>query len=79
MNRKIDVEALIRPEQLTLRPDPEGTAMVVSREFRGHEVPEVLLNGNHEQIERWRAEQSYLTTRKRRADLLKQSESNSEE
>jgi tRNA (guanine37-N1)-methyltransferase len=40
------------------------------REFRGHEVPEVLLNGNHQQIERWRAEQSYLTTRKRRADLI---------
>jgi iron(III) transport system ATP-binding protein len=37
-NGKIDVEALIRPEQLTLRPDPEGTAMVVSREFRGHDV-----------------------------------------
>jgi iron(III) transport system ATP-binding protein len=32
------VEALIRPEQLTLRPDPAGTAMVVSREFRGHDV-----------------------------------------
>jgi len=49
------------------------------REFRGHEVPEVLVNGNHQQIERWRAEQSYLTTRKRRADLLKQSETSSEE
>ncbi len=42
------------------------------REFRGHEVPEVLLNGNHEQIRRWRAEQSYLTTRRRRVDLLNQ-------
>ncbi len=41
------------------------------REFRGHEVPDVLLNGNHEQIRRWRAEQSYLTTRQRRGDLLK--------
>lgn len=40
------------------------------REFRGHTVPEVLLNGNHEQIARWRREQSYLSTRKRRADLL---------
>jgi tRNA (guanine37-N1)-methyltransferase len=40
------------------------------REFRGHEVPEVLLSGNHEQIARWRQEQSYLQTRKRRADLL---------
>jgi tRNA (guanine37-N1)-methyltransferase len=40
------------------------------REFRGHEVPEVLVSGNHEQIARWRREQSYLSTRKRRADLL---------
>jgi tRNA (guanine37-N1)-methyltransferase len=40
------------------------------REFRGHTVPEVLLSGNHEQIARWRREQSYLSTRKRRSDLL---------
>ena len=40
------------------------------REFRGHEVPEVLISGNHEHIARWRQEQSYLQTRKRRADLL---------
>ncbi len=40
------------------------------REYRGHEVPEVLLRGNHEEIARWRREQSYLSTRKRRADLL---------
>src|SRR5262245_46947154 len=40
------------------------------REYRGHAVPDVLLTGNHEQIARWRREQSYLHTRKRRADLL---------
>jgi len=40
------------------------------REYRGHSVPEVLVSGNHEQIARWRLEQSYLNTRKRRADLL---------
>jgi len=40
------------------------------REFRGHAVPEVLVSGNHEQIARWRREQSYLSTRQRRADLL---------
>jgi tRNA (guanine37-N1)-methyltransferase len=49
------------------------------REFRGHEVPEVLLGGNHHQIERWRSEQSYLTTRRRRADLLNQQKSNKTE
>jgi tRNA (guanine37-N1)-methyltransferase len=40
------------------------------REYRGQVVPEVLVSGNHEQIARWRLEQSYLHTRKRRADLL---------
>ena len=40
------------------------------REYRGHQVPEVLLSGDHEEIARWRSEQSYLKTRKRRSDLL---------
>jgi len=40
------------------------------REYRGHTVPEVLVSGNHEQIARWRREQSYLSTRQRRSDLL---------
>jgi len=40
------------------------------REFRGLEVPEVLLTGNHEQIARWRREQSLQKTKERRADLL---------
>lgn len=40
------------------------------REYRGLAVPEVLLSGNHQEIARWRQEQSYLHTRKRRADLL---------
>ncbi|MCA9205141.1 MAG: tRNA (guanosine(37)-N1)-methyltransferase TrmD [Planctomycetales bacterium] len=40
------------------------------REFRGLSVPEVLLSGDHEQVARWRREQSYLRTRQRRPDLL---------
>jgi tRNA (guanine37-N1)-methyltransferase len=40
------------------------------REFRGLTVPEVLLSGNHEEIARWRQEQSLQKTRARRADLL---------
>jgi tRNA (guanine37-N1)-methyltransferase len=40
------------------------------REYRGHEVPEILLSGNHEAIARWRREQSYQRTQQRRADLL---------
>jgi tRNA (guanine37-N1)-methyltransferase len=40
------------------------------REYRGLRVPDVLLAGDHHEVDRWRKEQSYLRTRKRRADLL---------
>ena len=40
------------------------------REYRGLTVPEVLLNGNHQEIAKWQAEQSLLRTRERRGDLL---------
>ncbi|QDV54871.1 tRNA (guanosine(37)-N1)-methyltransferase TrmD [Rosistilla oblonga] len=40
------------------------------REFRGHEVPEVLLGGNHQQIAAWRADQIQKRTAERRSDLL---------
>ncbi|HEY2880981.1 MAG TPA: tRNA (guanosine(37)-N1)-methyltransferase TrmD [Pirellulales bacterium] len=40
------------------------------REYRGLTVPEVLLNGDHEAIARWREEQSLERTRERRNDLL---------
>lgn len=40
-------------------------------EFRNLKVPEVLLSGNHEKINRWRYEKSLEITKKRRPDLLK--------
>ena len=40
-------------------------------EFRGMKVPEVLLSGDHAEIEKWRREQAKLRTKKRRPDLLK--------
>lgn len=40
------------------------------REYRGFKVPEVLLNGNHAEIEKFRKEQSLLRTKIRRADLI---------
>jgi len=40
-------------------------------EFRGMKVPEVLLSGNHAEIDKWRREQAKLRTEKRRPDLLK--------
>jgi len=39
-------------------------------DFRGWEVPEVLLSGNHALIEEWRREQRMRRTRERRPDLL---------
>lgn len=43
-------------------------------EYRGMEVPEVLLSGNHGEITRWRRRQSLLRTSMRRPDLLKRAE-----
>lgn len=40
------------------------------REYRGLQVPEVLLSGNHREIARWREDNSKQRTRRRRADLL---------
>jgi tRNA (guanine37-N1)-methyltransferase len=40
------------------------------RVYRGLEVPEILLSGNHEQIANWRHQQSLIKTSERRADLL---------
>ncbi len=42
--------------------------------FRGWEVPEVLLSGNHARIARWRREQALLRTRQRRPDLLERAD-----
>lgn len=39
-------------------------------EFRGLSVPEVLINGNHQQIRRWRREQALKKTLRNRPDLL---------
>jgi tRNA (guanine37-N1)-methyltransferase len=39
-------------------------------EFRGERVPEILLEGNHQKIARWRLEQAIARTRRLRPDLL---------
>jgi tRNA (guanine37-N1)-methyltransferase len=39
-------------------------------EFRGMKVPEILLSGNHAEIEKWRREQAKLRTKEKRPDLL---------
>jgi tRNA (guanine37-N1)-methyltransferase len=39
-------------------------------EFRGWPVPDVLLNGNHEHIRRWRRQAAIEKTRRNRPDLI---------
>ena len=39
-------------------------------EFRGRTVPEVLISGHHENIDKWRRERSLEITKERRPDLL---------
>ncbi|MBR1617407.1 tRNA (guanosine(37)-N1)-methyltransferase TrmD, partial [bacterium] len=40
------------------------------REFEGLKVPEVLLSGNHKEIEQYRRTQSLTRTKQRRPDLI---------
>lgn len=41
------------------------------QEFEGLKVPEVLVSGNHQEVDKWRKEQSFERTKKFRKDLLK--------
>lgn len=43
-------------------------------EWRGRQVPQVLLSGHHGNIKRWRREQSLRRTYERRADLLERAQ-----
>ena len=39
-------------------------------DFKGWRVPEVLLSGNHSEIDKWREQESFKKTKKKRPDLL---------
>lgn len=47
------------------------------REFRGMQVPDILLSGNHQAIAQWREEQSLLRTRQRRGIVISGSDAES--
>lgn len=44
--------------------------------FRGWDVPEILLSGNHEEIRRWRNQKALDKTLRNRPDLLAETEGN---
>src|SRR5215207_4376737 len=54
-------EGLLDHPQYTRPPD-----------FEGMKVPDVLLSGNHAEIERWRKKAAIAKTRRKRPDLLKE-------
>lgn len=47
--------------------------------WRGREVPAVLLSGHHENVDKWRRQQSIINTAKKRPDMLKNADLNDEE
>jgi tRNA (guanine37-N1)-methyltransferase len=47
--------------------------------FRERAVPDVLLSGNHAEVERFRREESLRLTRRRRPDLLEKAELSAED
>jgi tRNA (guanine37-N1)-methyltransferase len=49
----------------------EGPAYTKPSEWRGRAVPDVLLSGNHAEIDRWRRDESLRRTAARRPDLLR--------
>ncbi|MGA7755133.1 MAG: tRNA (guanosine(37)-N1)-methyltransferase TrmD, partial [Candidatus Sulfotelmatobacter sp.] len=78
-------EASTRQESFTAHEDAEASAADSTcgsgglldyphytrpAEFRGMAVPEVLMNGNHQEIRRWRREQALKKTLRNRPDLL---------
>jgi len=53
----------------------DGPQYTRPEEFRGMKVPDVLLSGNHKEIEAWRREEQLRRTKERRSDLLESSSS----
>lgn len=41
------------------------------QEFNGVKVPDVLVGGNHQEIDKWRKQQSIILTKKLRPDIIK--------
>lgn len=58
----------LKRENKTLLEHPQYTRPA---EYEGVEVPQILLSGNHKEIENWRIKEAVKTTKNIREDLLK--------
>lgn len=68
-------EESFSPELASQLEYPQYTA---PRIFRGREVPEIILSGNHKKIEEWRKKESKRITQRYRPDILKNTRSHRE-
>jgi len=57
----------------------EGPHYTRPADFRGWQVPEILLSGNHAQVEKWRRREALRCTFERRPDLLERAELSEED
>jgi tRNA (guanine37-N1)-methyltransferase len=79
----------VRPTQTGMQPGPDSTCSsgglldyphyTRPADFRGMKVPEVLVNGNHEDIRRWRRRAALEKTVRNRQDLLDRVELSAED
>jgi len=65
-------EGAAESESFSLETDGllEGPQYTRPAEFRGMEIPKILLSGDHKKIAEWRHERGLELTRERRPDLL---------
>ncbi len=61
---------LRNPQHVTTRGILDYPHYTRPQSFRGWDVPEMLMSGNHEEIRRWRHEKALEKTRRNRPDLL---------
>lgn len=61
----------LRSKEASLHTLLEGPQYTRPEDFEGEKVPEILLSGNHAQIEKWRKEKALEKTKKVRPDLIK--------
>jgi tRNA (guanine37-N1)-methyltransferase len=54
-----------------LTPETEYPQYTRPADYKGWKVPDVILSGNHKEIDKWRREQSLKITKKTRPDMLK--------
>ena len=67
---KTTADTTIRNSQVTPRGILDYPHYTRPPSFRGWDVPEILLGGNHEEIRKWREQRALEKTRRNRPDLL---------